>query len=67
MIITTNLFLQFNTAKDVFRQISKSRVSEHPSTVNILKGHKNQWNLHGSTFIIIFHQFGNILFGKCLS
>ena len=64
MIITTTVFREFNTAKDVFRQISKSRVSEHPSTVNILQGHKNLWNLHGSTFIIILHQFGKILFGK---
>ena len=34
----------------------KSPVSEHCSTVNMLKTSKNNWNLRGSTFIIFSHQ-----------
>ena len=33
----------------------KSPVWEHRATVNILKGPKESWNLHSSTFIIFFH------------
>ena len=32
----------------------KSPVSEHRSTVNMLKGHKHHWNVRGSTFIYFF-------------
>ena len=33
----------------------KSAVSEHPSTVNMLKGPKHLWNLIDSTFIKLFY------------
>ena len=32
----------------------KSRISEHPSRLSILKGAKHSWNLHDTTFIILF-------------
>ena len=35
----------------------KSVVSEHPSTVNMLKISKHLWNLHESTFIMFFPSF----------
>ena len=31
----------------------KSAVSEHLLTVNLLKGHKHAWNLHGNTFMML--------------
>ena len=41
-------------------------MSEHPSTVNMLKVPKNLWNLHESTFIIFFHNSAEKLFAKYL-
>ena len=35
----------------------KSPLSEHPSTVNILKGLKHMWNLHDSTSIRFRHHY----------
>ena len=45
----------------------QSPVSEHNSTVNMLNGSKQCWNLHGFTFIIISHQSQKNRVEKCLS
>ena len=44
----------------------KSTVSEHPSTVNMLKCPKHLWNLHSSSFIIFFHPSEGKWSGKYL-
>ena len=44
----------------------KSIVSEHPSTVNLLKCLKHFWNLHENTFIIFFNHSEEKWFGKYL-
>ena len=45
----------------------KSPVSEHRFSVNMLKGPKGCWNLHGGTFIIFLHPFEGNKFWKYLS
>ena len=44
----------------------KSPLSEHRSTVNMLKGRKHCWNLHDSTFTIFPHISEGKRTGKCL-
>ena len=44
----------------------KSVVSEYPSTVNMLKGPEDLWNLHENTFIIFFNHSEGKWFGKYL-
>ena len=44
----------------------KSAVSEHFSTVPMIKFPKQLWNLHDSTFIIFFHHSEEKWFGKYL-
>ena len=45
----------------------KTLVSEHFSTVNILKSAKHCWNLYNFIFIIFFHQSQENIVGQCLS
>ena len=59
-------FRQKGLRKTWLLKCLKSRVSEHPSTVNMLKGPKHCWNLHGSTFIRLFHHSKRNWVGKCL-
>ena len=45
----------------------KRPVSEQNWVVNLVKGVKDGFNLHGSTFIIFFHHSQGNWVGKCLS
>ena len=45
----------------------KSAVSEHPSTVNMLKDIKHLWNLNESTLITFFHYSEGNWFEKYLT
>ena len=54
MIVIPTLFRKLHIVKDLVRPLSKNPVSEHPLTVNILKGPKLLQNLHENTFIIFF-------------
>ena len=56
MIVTAHAFPKLQIVKD-FDDYLKSAVSQHPFTVNMLKGPKYYWNLHESTFIIFFLAF----------
>ena len=53
----------WETSLEKYLKILKS---EHRSTVNILKGPKHSWNLHGTPFIIISHPSVGNTVGKCL-
>ena len=44
----------------------KSPVSEHDSTVNMLRVYKYLWNLHRITFVLNLHHFGQNWLWKCL-
>ena len=55
-------FQNYSLSKTRLHQSLKSAVSEHPSTVNMLKGLKHLWNLYESTFIIFFHHSQDIYF-----
>ena len=66
MIVIANLFPKLQTVKDLVRQPSKSAVSIHLLTVNMLRGPKHLWNLHESTFIIPFHHYDANSFDKYL-
>ena len=45
----------------------KGPVLEHASSVNVLSGIKNGWNLHSSIFLLLFHQSKIYWVGKLLS
>ena len=47
-------FRYYRLSKTWLGHSLKYTVSEHPLTVNTLKGPKHLWNLHESTFIIFF-------------
>ena len=48
-------FWYYKLSKTWLDNSLKSVVSEHPLTVNKLKGPKYLWNLHETTFIIFQH------------
>ena len=48
-------FRNYRVSKTCLDHSLKGAVSEHPSTVNILKGPKDFRKLHESTFIIFFY------------
>ena len=48
------IFPKLQTAKHLLDKSLKSLVSEHPSTVNMLKDPKHCQNWHDNTFIILF-------------
>ena len=50
-------FQNYRLSKSWLDHCLKSTVLEDPSTVNMLKVSKHLRNLHGSTFIILFHYF----------
>ena len=54
MIVIANVFPKLKTLKTWLDHFLKSVVSEYPLAVNMLKGPKDLWNLHESTFIICF-------------
>ena len=45
----------YRLSKTLLGHSLKSAVSEHSSTVNMLKGQKHCQNLHKSTFVIFFN------------
>ena len=47
-------FLSYRLQKAELLKCWKSPVSEHLSTVNMLKGPKGSLNLHGRIFVIFF-------------
>ena len=47
-------FRNYRLSKTWLERSLKSAVSEHLSTVNMLKGPKHLWNLQESTFIFFF-------------
>ena len=53
-------FGNYRLGKTSLDQCVKSTVSERPLTVNMLKGPKYLYNLHGSTFTIFFITLGDI-------
>ena len=67
-ILIANVFPKLQTVKDLVRPLSKKNitVSEHPLTVNMLKGPKDLRNLHESTFIIFFYHSEGKWFQKDL-
>ena len=67
MTFIAYVFKQYGLQKMWLDKCLKSFVSEHHSTVNILKGRKQLWNLHDSTFIKFLHQYEQNWLGKCLS
>ena len=54
MTLVVYIFPKLQTEKYVVKQMSKSLVSEHCSTVNMLKAPKHLWHLDDSGFIIFF-------------
>ena len=66
MTLLAYVFQKLRTVKDIDKFL-KSLVSEHISTVNMLKGHKHCWNLHDDIFIIFVHYSEGNSVGKCLS
>ena len=65
-IVIANVFLNIQTVKYLVGPLSKSTVSEHLSTVNMLKGSKHLWKMPEGTFIIFFHHSERKWFGKYL-
>ena len=51
-------FQNYRLRKTWLDKYPKSHVSEHHSTVNMLKKPKHLRNLHDSTFITFFHHSG---------
>ena len=49
-----NVFPKLKTGKLWLDHSPRSAVSKHPLAINMLKGLKHLWNVHGSTFIIFF-------------
>ena len=67
MIMIANVFPKVKPVKTWVDHSLKSAVSEHPSTVNMLKGPKHLWNLHESTVIIFFDHSEGKWFQKFIS
>ena len=59
------VFTKLRTAKGVIKNCLTSPILEHCSTVDMLKGPKHCWNLHGSTFVIFSHHSERNTVGKC--
>ena len=59
-------FRNYRLPKTSLDQCPKSRITEHPSTVILLKVPKHLWNLRQRTFIIFFHHSGENWVRKCL-
>ena len=59
-------FRNYRMSKTWIDHSLNSAVSQHPSTVNMLKGPKHLWNLQESTFIIFFYHFEGKWFVKYL-
>ena len=51
-------FRNYRLQKILLDKCLKGAISEHPLTVNMLKGPKPLWSLHDRTFIIFFHHSG---------
>ena len=54
MNVIANVYPKLQSVKTWVNDSIKSAVSEHPLTVNMLKGPKHLGNLHEKTFIIFF-------------
>ena len=48
-------FRNYRLSKTWLDQYLKRAISEDPSTVNMVNGPKDLWNLHDCSFIIFFH------------
>ena len=59
-------FRNYKLSKTWFNHSLESAISEPPSTVNVLMGAKNLWNLHRSTFAIFFYHSEGKWLGKDL-
>ena len=57
----------YRLSKTCLDHCLNSPVSEHNSTVNMLKGPKHLWNLSERTFIMFFHHSERNWFGKVLT
>ena len=66
MIVIAKVLPKLQIAKTWLDHSLKSAVSEHPSVVNMLKGRKHLWNLHGSTFTIFSDHSEGKWLGKYL-
>ena len=51
-------FPNYRLRKTWLDKLLKSLVSEHCSTVNMLKGPKHSWNLYGRTFVMFVPRWG---------
>ena len=63
-IVIANYFRNYRVSKTCLDHSLISPVSEHPSTINMLKCPKQLWNLHDTTFIIFFYHSEAKLFRK---
>ena len=54
MMVIANVFPKLQSVQTCVNNSIKSAVSEHPLTVNMLKGPKHLGNLHEKTFIMFF-------------
>ena len=59
-------FRNYKLSKTWFNHSLESAISEPPSTVNVLMGARNLWNLHRSTFAIFFNHSEGKWIGKDL-
>ena len=50
-----NYFRNYWLRKTCFLKCLKVPVSEHPLAIDVLMGPKQCWNLHDSTFTLLFH------------
>ena len=66
MIVIANVFPKLQTVKTLVDRSVKSTVSEHPLAVDMLKGPKDLWTQHETTFIIFFDFSERKLLGKYL-
>ena len=61
-----NLFRNYGLGKRLLLERLKGLASEDTAVINVLRGYKHCWNLHGTTILLFLHDFGIYWVGKCL-
>ena len=57
MTVIANVFPKLYIVKNVVKKMSKSRISEDPSTSNMVNGIKQCWNLNDTSFTIFIDYY----------